>query len=68
MACRLRRREPRANGLAHGRTAISLTPLNDLVAREQALSDRFGDVLGWSERMRELFADLERIARAISRC
>jgi transcriptional regulator with GAF, ATPase, and Fis domain len=48
--------------LQMGSTALSLTPLNDVVARMQTHADRFGDVLGQSARMRELFADLERIA------
>jgi transcriptional regulator with PAS, ATPase and Fis domain len=45
-----------------GDTAITITPLSDTVVRMQALADRFGDILGGSPRMRELFADLERIA------
>jgi transcriptional regulator with GAF, ATPase, and Fis domain len=46
-----------------GETSISLQPLSETVQREQATFDRFGDLLGQSPRMRELFADLERIAQ-----
>jgi transcriptional regulator with GAF, ATPase, and Fis domain len=46
-----------------GDTLIALEPLSEVVALEQATSDRFGDLLGRSARMRELFADLERIAQ-----
>ncbi len=46
-----------------GQTALSITPLDETVDREQSTVDRFGDLLGRSARMRELFADLERIAR-----
>ena len=46
-----------------GQTTLTITPLDETVDREQATVDRFGDVLGRSARMRELFADLERIAR-----
>jgi transcriptional regulator with PAS, ATPase and Fis domain len=45
-----------------GDTEITLTALAETVEREQTTRDRFGDVLGASPRMRELFADLERIA------
>jgi transcriptional regulator with PAS, ATPase and Fis domain len=45
-----------------GETELTVTPLRDTVAREQAHSDTFGDAIGRSARMRELFADLERIA------
>jgi transcriptional regulator with GAF, ATPase, and Fis domain len=45
-----------------GETTLAVTPLSETVDREQAASDRFGDLLGTSPRMRELFADLERIA------
>jgi transcriptional regulator with GAF, ATPase, and Fis domain len=41
---------------------LSVTPLPDTVDREQSESDRFGDMLGRSAGMRELFADLMRIA------
>jgi transcriptional regulator with GAF, ATPase, and Fis domain len=46
-----------------GQTSLSITPLDETVDKEQSTIDRFGDVLGRSARMRELFADLERIAR-----
>jgi transcriptional regulator with GAF, ATPase, and Fis domain len=45
-----------------GDTTLGIVPLDETVPREQAPTDRFGDVLGRSARMRELFADLERIA------
>src|SRR5262249_23235079 len=47
-----------------GQTTVSVTPLDETVDKEQATIDRFGDLLGRSPRMRELFADLERIARS----
>jgi transcriptional regulator with PAS, ATPase and Fis domain len=48
--------------LTLGDTQISLTKLDEKVERLRASTDRFGDVIGASPRMRELFADLERIA------
>src|SRR5262249_587581 len=45
-----------------GQTTLLVTPLDETVEREQSTVDRFGDVLGRSARMRELFADLDRIA------
>ena len=45
-----------------GDTEVSITPLGEVVEREQTTADRFGDLLGCSARMRELFVDLERIA------
>jgi transcriptional regulator with GAF, ATPase, and Fis domain len=45
-----------------GDTQLSINPLDEIVERLQASTDRFGDVIGASPRMRELFADLERIA------
>ena len=45
-----------------GETLVSVTPLTETVDRMQAATDRFGDLLGRSTRMRELFADLQRIA------
>jgi two-component system, NtrC family, response regulator GlrR len=45
-----------------GDTELTVTTLNETVVREQVTTDRFGDVLGRSARMRELFADLERVA------
>jgi transcriptional regulator with PAS, ATPase and Fis domain len=50
--------------LALGDTVLSVEWLPETVDREQAQADRFGDVLGQSSRMRELYADLERIAPA----
>jgi transcriptional regulator with GAF, ATPase, and Fis domain len=48
--------------VALGETWISAQWLGETVDKEQVASDRFVDVLGRSARMRELFADLERIA------
>jgi transcriptional regulator with GAF, ATPase, and Fis domain len=48
--------------MALGETSLAITPLTETIDREQAATDRFGDLLGNSPRMRELFADLERIA------
>jgi len=45
-----------------GDTLLLVEPLADQVSREQASRDRFGDLLGCSSCMRELFADLARIA------
>jgi transcriptional regulator with PAS, ATPase and Fis domain len=45
-----------------GNTCISVSPLAETVAREQLDVDRLGDLLGRSPKMRELFADLMRIA------
>lgn len=45
-----------------GNTVITITPLTETVFREQLDTDRFGDLLGKSAPMQELFADLERIA------
>jgi transcriptional regulator with GAF, ATPase, and Fis domain len=45
-----------------GDSELALTPSGETVEREQTTTDRFGDLLGCSPRMRELFADLERIA------
>ncbi len=45
-----------------GDTELGLSALGETVEREQTTRDRFGDLLGASPRMRELFADLERIA------
>jgi len=47
-----------------GETTVSVTALADRVEREQATIDHFGDLLGASPPMRELFADLARIAAA----
>ena len=48
--------------LEMGETALTVTPLSETVDRDQANRDGFGDLLGSSRRMRELYADLERIA------
>jgi transcriptional regulator with GAF, ATPase, and Fis domain len=45
-----------------GKTELSITPLSGKVEREQSVSERFGDLLGRSAPMREMFADLMRIA------
>jgi transcriptional regulator with GAF, ATPase, and Fis domain len=45
-----------------GSTVLSVSLLAEAVEREQSLSDRFGELLGRSDRMRELFADLARIS------
>ncbi|HWZ89492.1 MAG TPA: sigma-54-dependent Fis family transcriptional regulator, partial [Polyangiaceae bacterium] len=45
-----------------GNTRIAATPLAETVDREQLDTDRFGDLLGKSPQMQELFADLQRIA------
>jgi transcriptional regulator with GAF, ATPase, and Fis domain len=45
-----------------GETTVSVVSLSERVEREQAIIDRFGDLLGASPAMRELFADLSRIA------
>jgi DNA-binding NtrC family response regulator len=45
-----------------GETVIAVEPLSEQVARQQATTDRFGDLLGGSPRMRELFAELEDMA------
>jgi transcriptional regulator with GAF, ATPase, and Fis domain len=48
--------------IALGNTQLAITPLAETVDRLQATTDHFGDVIGASPRMRELFADLDRIA------
>jgi len=45
-----------------GDTLLDVEPLSEVVAREQAVTDRFCNLIGRSPRMRELFADLARIA------
>jgi transcriptional regulator with GAF, ATPase, and Fis domain len=45
-----------------GDTILAVEPAIDEVSREQAVKNRFGDLLGHAACMRELFADLERIA------
>ena len=53
---------PLGSRLVLGDTELTIQALDATVDREQASSDRFADLLGRSARMRELFADLERIA------
>lgn len=48
--------------IALGETWIAVNWLQETVGRLQVAIDRFGDVRGKSPRMRELFADLDRIA------
>ena len=45
-----------------GNTVITISPLSEVVCREQLDADRFGDLLGKAPPMQELFADLQRIA------
>jgi transcriptional regulator with GAF, ATPase, and Fis domain len=45
-----------------GNTVIVVTPLEEKVDREQLDIDHFGDLLGTSPQMQELFADLARIS------
>src|SRR5260370_29095162 len=51
-----------AVNLELGETCSSVSPLAETVNREQLDVDRLGDLLGRSPKMRELFADLTRIA------
>jgi transcriptional regulator with PAS, ATPase and Fis domain len=51
-----------AVALELGDTVISIVPLTETVDREQLDANGFGDLLGRSSKMRELFADLARIA------
>jgi transcriptional regulator with PAS, ATPase and Fis domain len=48
--------------LSLGETVLAITPLAETEDREQTASPRFGDLLGGSRKMRQLFADLERLA------
>jgi DNA-binding NtrC family response regulator len=45
-----------------GETTIAITPLAQTEDRERTNAQRFGDLLGRSRKMRELFAELERFA------
>jgi len=45
-----------------GETTLTITPLPNSEVRERASEHRFGDLLGESSKMRELFAMLSRIA------
>jgi transcriptional regulator with GAF, ATPase, and Fis domain len=51
-----------ATVLELGDTVINVVPLSERVEREQLETNGFGDLLGRSPKMRELFADLSRIA------
>jgi len=51
-----------ATVLELGDTVINVVPLSERVEREQLEANGFGDLLGLSPKMRELFADLARIA------
>ncbi|HKU37915.1 MAG TPA: sigma 54-interacting transcriptional regulator, partial [Polyangiales bacterium] len=48
--------------LALGESTLSITPLAQTEDRERVTSQSFGDVLGGSPKIRELFAELERFA------
>src|SRR5262249_8361153 len=45
-----------------GDTTLGIIPLDETVPRQRAPTDRFGDRLGRSARLPELFPDLERVA------
>jgi transcriptional regulator with GAF, ATPase, and Fis domain len=47
-----------------GESVLLVEPLAETIGKEQSTVDRFGDLLGGSPRMRELYADLARIATA----
>jgi transcriptional regulator with GAF, ATPase, and Fis domain len=48
--------------LVLGETTLGITPLSQTEDRERVAAQSFGDVLGASARMRELYAELERFA------
>jgi two-component system nitrogen regulation response regulator GlnG len=48
--------------LSLGQSSLSLEPLSTSEEREQSVAERFGDLWGSSARMRELFAELGRVA------
>jgi DNA-binding NtrC family response regulator len=48
--------------LAIGETRLILAPLPETEDREQSTAQRFGDLVGASSKMRELFAELARFA------
>jgi transcriptional regulator with GAF, ATPase, and Fis domain len=58
----LRRDILRATQIVLGNSVVTITPLTEIVEREHLHSDRFGDLLGNSRQMQELFATLERLA------
>jgi transcriptional regulator with PAS, ATPase and Fis domain len=49
--------------LSLGETTLAVTPLAQTEDRERVIAQRFGDLLGASRKMRELFAELERLAK-----
>ncbi len=51
-----------ATTLSIGDSQLTITKSNETVDRLQATTHQFGDVIGASARMRELFADLDRIS------
>ena len=51
-----------ATNLRLGETTLSVTPLAQTEDRDLVTAYRFGDLLGASRKMRELFAELERLA------
>jgi transcriptional regulator with PAS, ATPase and Fis domain len=53
---------PGSARLVLGESELAIEPLEEFVEREQIAGNRFGDLLGDSPHMRELFADLERIS------
>ena len=53
---------PAAFQLRVGQISLSITPLAEIVEREQSVDHRFGDLIGQSACMRELFADAMRVA------
>lgn len=48
--------------LSLGETTLAVTPLAQTEDRDRATAHRFGDLLGSSRKMRELFAELSRLA------
>jgi len=50
--------------LSLGESSLSLESLSTIEEREQSVVERFGDLRGHSARMRELFAELGRVALA----
>jgi transcriptional regulator with GAF, ATPase, and Fis domain len=53
---------PFGTAITVGDTTLATSPLGETVEREQTMRDAFGDLIGGAPHMRELFADLERIA------
>jgi transcriptional regulator with GAF, ATPase, and Fis domain len=51
-----------ATELVLGETTLGITPLEQTEDRDRVTNQAFGDVLGASHRIRELFAELERFA------